>query len=366
MKIPHSFITATALAAVSLSGCNDADTPDRARTAAEVPVIVESLQFEPFRTRLEAVGTSRALQSVELYPATAGDVVAVYFEPGAAVGAGDVLVELDSREERLALELATVQLDNAERLYDRYQRSSSSGAVLPTVLDEAETAVASARIELERARVALDDRTIRAPFDGFVGVTEVDPGDRINTDTLVTTLDNRSSILVSFDAPETFVSTLLPGASVDLQTWTARRASAYGEIVDIGSRIDPQNRTFTVRARVDNADDRFRPGMSFRVIADIEGDSYPVINETGLQWGADGAYIWAVRNEQAARVPVEIIQRREGRVLIDGDIELGTVVVVEGIQRMRDGIDLSYENAQLASERDRAEDRQDGRSAGSD
>ena len=234
------------------------------------------------------------------------------------------------------------------------------------MLDEAETAVASARIELERARVALDDRTIRAPFDGFVGVTEVDPGDRINTDTLVTTLDNRSSILVSFDAPETFVSTLLPGASVDLQTWTARRASAYGEIVDIGSRIDPQNRTFTVRARVDNADDRFRPGMSFRVIADIEGDSYPVINETGLQWGADGAYIWAVRNEQAARVPVEIIQRREGRVLIDGDIELGTVVVVEGIQRMRDGIDLSYENAQLASERDRAEDRQDGRSAGSD
>jgi len=332
-----------------LAACSGGADTAPIRVSSAAPVIVEPLRFEPVRTRLEAVGTSRALQSVELYPEAAGNVVAVHFDPGEAVEAGTVLVELDSRDERLALDLAAVQLADARRLLDRYQRSSASGAVLPTVLDQAETAVATAEIELERAQVALDDRSISAPFAGFVGATEVDPGDRISSDTLVTTLDNRNSILVSFNVPETFVGTLVPGSRVDLQTWKTRKASAYGEVVDVGSRINPQNRTFTARALVDNGDDRFRPGMSFRVVAEVEGHSYPVVDETGVQWGADGAYVWSVRDERAVRVPVEIIQRRQGRVLIDGDLEPGAIVVVEGIQRMRDGADLSIVESQFAS-----------------
>ena len=276
------------------------------------------------------------------------------FEPGQAVTEGDVLLELDSREQRLAVELAKVRFEDAKRLYDRYQRSAESGAVVPTVLDQAQTAVLTTEIELEQAKVALADRTMRAPFSGFVGGTEVDPGDRINTSTLVTTLDDRSAILVGFDVPEAFVGQLRDGTPVSLEPWSARELGAEGEIVDIGSRIDPQTRTFVARARVNNAADEFRPGMSFRVNAELAGQLYPVITETGLQWGADGAYIWSVVDDQATRVTVQVVQRRQGRVLVDGEIDSNAVIVTEGIQRVREGLEVTYEGRSFAGSADRA------------
>jgi multidrug efflux pump subunit AcrA (membrane-fusion protein) len=89
--------------------------------------------------------------------------------------------------------------------------------------------------------------------------------------------------------------------------------------------------------------------MSFRVAMDLEGTPYPVIPETGVQWGADGAYIWSVVERRAHRVPVTIIQRQQGQVLVEGDnLKEGDLIIVEGVQRMREGIDVSYEPASLA------------------
>lgn len=337
-------VTITSAMLIGLTACAEApvDTPLRPAEPS-VRVIVQPLQFEPERTRVEAVGTSRAKRSVDIYPATSGEVVAVDFEPGQFVKNGQVLVELDRRQEELAVRLARLQLEDAERLYDRYQRSADSGAVVQTVLDEAGTAAKSARVELERAEIALADRTIRAPFAGYVGATEVDRGDRININTMITTLDDRSSLLVSFEVPEAFIGELTVGEEARLETWNSRSPVVYGEIVDIGSRIDPLTRTFIARARVQNVTDNLRPGMSFRVAADIDGERYPVVAETGVQWGSDGAYVWSIEHGEATRVPVEVVQRREGRVLISGDLRDGDIVVVEGIQRMQEGIAVTYE-----------------------
>lgn len=347
--------TWAALAVIAaLSGC--ADEPQSGAPSAvarTVPVIVEPLRFEHARTRVEAVGTSRAVLSAELYPAASGEVVAVHLEPGQFVQAGDVLVELDRREQELAVRAARLRLEDAERLFDRYRRSADSGAVLPTTLDAARTAAETARVELERARIALEDRSIEAVFDGHVGATEVDPGDRIGPDTLITTLDDRSALLVSFDIPEAFIGELDTGDVVRLETWSTSLPSVTGEIVDIGSRVDPQNRTFVARARVDNADDRLRPGMSFRVDVDVQGERYAVISETGVQWGTGGAYVWSIVDGTASRVPVQVIQRREGRVLVDGDLDSDDIIVVEGTQRMRDGVLVSYDAERLAAARKR-------------
>ena len=321
-----------------------------------MPVIAEQIGFEYARTRVEAVGTSRAVLSAELYPATSGEVIAVNFEPGQAVRAGDVLVELDRREDELAVRAARLRLEDAERLYDRYQRSADSGAVLPTTLDAARTAAETARVELERAVLALEDRSIEALFDGHVGVTEIDPGDRIGPDTLITTLDDRSSLLVSFDVPEAFIGEVRVGDSVRLETWSSSMPGITGKIVDIGSRVDPLNRTFVARARVANAGDMLRPGMSFRVNADMQGERYAVIAETGVQWGVGGTYVWSIVDGTATRVPVQVIQRREDRVLVDGDFDGGDLIVVEGSQRMRDGVAVSYDPTRLAE--------QNGQSAG--
>lgn len=342
--------TMFALAALlTLVACDESQTDSPARSAKPaVPVIVEALQFEAERTSVEAVGTSRAIRSVDVYPATSGEVIAVDFEPGQFVTEGDKLVELDRREEKLAVELARLRLVEAERLFDRYRRSADSGAVVPTVLDEAHAAVETAKLELQRAEIALADRTVRAAFDGFVGTTEIDRGDRIDTSTMITTLDDRRTLLVAFEVPETLIGELAVGEKARLETWDSRVPVVEGEIVDIGSRIDPQARTFVARVRVANENDTLRPGMSFRVAADIDGELYPVVAETGVQWGADGAYVWSVADGTATRVPVQVVQRREGRVLVKGDFSRGDIVVVEGIQRMQEGVSVTYDSPRVA------------------
>lgn len=338
------------LAALLAAGCSETSAPVDSRADRAVNVIVEPLAFERARTRVEAVGTSRARLSAEIYPASAGEVVAIDFEPGQFVRKGDLLVELDRREEELAVQLAEIRLEDAERLYERYRRSAESGAVIQTVLDEARTAAETARVELQRARIALADRTIKAVFDGHVGATEADPGDRVSTNTLVTTLDDRSSLLVSFDIPEMFIGELAVGDRVRLETWSGNIPEVMGAIVDIGSRIDPRNRTFAARAEVINESDLLRPGMSFRVRVEMQGELFAVINETALQWGADGAYVWSVVDGNAVRTPVEIIERREGRILVEGSLLRGDIIVVEGTQQMRDGVAVSYDRARFATE----------------
>ncbi len=319
-----------------------------AETGQAVRVIAEPMRFEPARTRVEAVGTSRALQSAEIHPAAAGEVVAVNFEPGQFVKQGEVLVELDSRDEKLAVELAAVRLADVELLFDRYRRSGDTGAVTVTQLDAAKSQVDAARIELGRAQVALDDRFIKAPFAGHVDVTDVDPGDRITESTVVTTLDDRSSLLVNFAVPEVLVGELESRDEVSLVAWNRDESALAGKVVELGSRIDPATRTFVARAIVDNSGDSLRPGMSFRVSINIEGRAYPVIAETAVQWGADGAYVWLIVEGVAERREVRIVQRRQGRILVDGDIGAGDLVVIEGIQRMRDSVPVEYETSGLA------------------
>lgn len=338
-----------------IAGCGESDSRTGGRDInAAVQVIVEPLRIDSTSTRLEAVGTSRAVRSIEIFPATSGEVIAVNFQPGQFVESGDILVELERREEELAVALAEVQLEDAERLFDRYQRSADSGAVLPTTIDAARTAVESARIALERARVALDYRTIRAPFSGYVGLTDVDPGDRITTSTQVTSLDDRSALLVSFEVPEALNSEIRVGNPVEIRSWNTREPAGAGIVEDIGSRIDPATRTFVVRARVENGEDRLRPGMSFRVAVDVAGNRHPVVAETAVQWGADGAYVWVAQDGRAERVPVSIVQRAQGRVLINTQLEPETLIVVEGVQRLRSGVDVTYEPPTVASSDDGA------------
>lgn len=332
------------LALAAISACDDPPTGESVSLRAPVRVIAEPLEFASAVTRVEAVGTSRALRSIELHPAASGEVVAVNFEPGTRVARGDVLVELDSRDEKLAVELAKVRLADAERLYDRYQRTGTSGAVLPTEIDAASTQVEAARIELGRARVAYDDRFIEAPFDAFVDYTEVDPGDRINPDTVITTLDDRSTLLVSFEVPEVMIGQIAVGDQVALTPWNQSPAELTGKVVEIGSRIDPAKRTFIARATVDNSSDRLRPGMSFRVSVNVQGQAYAVIAETAIQWGADGAYVWIVRDGHAQRTPVKIVQRQQGRALVDAVLTRGDIVVVEGVQRMREGTPVEFDS----------------------
>jgi RND family efflux transporter MFP subunit len=208
-------------------------------------------------------------------------------------------------------------------------------------VDEARTALEAARIAVREAEVALEDRTVTAPFAGHVGFIDADVGDRVSPDQPVTTLDDRSALLVRFSLPESALGRIAVGQAVDIAPWSHADAPLKGRLIDIGSQVDPETRSVAVRARLDNPDAVLRPGMSFAVGMDLTGPTRPLVPEIAVQWGAEGPFLWVVRGGQAAREPVRIVQRQQGVVLVEGHLEDGEPVVVEGIQRMRPGIDVT-------------------------
>lgn len=313
-----------------------------------VRVVVHRPELRPERTRIEAVGTAEAIRSATLYPATAGEVVGAGIAPDQLVAEGDLLLELDKRNEELAVDLAKVRLRSARQLLQRYESTGGSGVVPASTIDDARSAVEEARIALRQAEVALTDRMVIAPFAGHVGITDVEIGDRIGPEVAIATLDDRSAVLVSFAIPEIFLERVAIGQPVSVSTWGARDGTYQGQIVELGSRIDPVSRSFTARARVPNEDDRLRPGMSFAVLFDLLGERYPLVPEVSVQWGGEGAYLWVIRDGKANREAIRVVQRQEGTVLVDADVAAGEAVVVEGIQRMRPGLEVLVEEASEA------------------
>lgn len=351
MQHATSMLRHTAMALlITLAACGEKAQTGRdssTERSRAVPVAAAPLSFDELVTRLEAVGTSEALKSVSLYPEAAGEVVGVHFEPGDHVESGDTLLELESRDQKLALELAEVRLEETRRLYDRYDRANRSVdlTVPETTVDTARTALETARIERDLAQVALERRFVQAPFSGHVGITDVEVGDRIDTTTAITTLDDRSRLQVSFDAPESFVGQLAVSDPVTVTTWRSDGEPVQGTVVEVDSRINPVSRAFRVRASVPNEGDRLRPGMSFRVALSLNRGRFPAVSEVAVQWGAEGPYVWVAEDSVARRVPVRLVERLKGRVLVEGELAQGDMIIGEGVQSMREGLALRVMDA---------------------
>lgn len=300
-------------------------------------VVMQPVGFERIQRNVESVGYAEATRSVALYPAVGDLVLAVNFQPGDQVEAGDVLVRLDDRRQQVELERTRIQLEDAERTVRRLTSSRQQGAVPQSELDSAITARDLLKVAVREAEIAYEDRQVRAPFTGIVGITDVEAGDRITEQTLVTTLDKRDELYIDFNAPEVAIELLQQGADLTVRPWTSRNTDIDAEIVDIDSRVDATNRTIRVRAKIDNSNDLWRPGMSFRVALLYQGDSFAVVPEAALMWSADGAYVWVEKDGKAQRVDVNIQQRLEGRILVAGNLQLGDNLIVEGVQSIRPG-----------------------------
>lgn len=300
-------------------------------------VITQPIGFERIQRHVEAVGYAEAKRSVALYPAVNDLVLEVNFKPGQRVKKGDVLVRLDDRQQQVNLERARIQLEDAERTVKRLTTSRQQGAIAQSELDQAITARDLMKVALREAQVAYEDRQVKAPFDGIVGITDVEPGDRITTQTLITTIDQRDQLHIDFNAPEAALELLLLGAELQVRPWANRNTTIPAEIVEVDSRINMTDRTIRVRAAVDNSQDLYRPGMSFRIGLTYYGDNFAVVPESALMWSTDGAYIWLEKEGKAHRVNVNIQQRLAGRILVEGAIQLGDTLIVEGIQSLRHG-----------------------------
>ncbi|SNY41718.1 RND family efflux transporter, MFP subunit [Arsukibacterium tuosuense] len=311
-------------------------------------VISMPVEFERVSNRIEAVGSAEAVQSVVIYPAVADKVTAINFIPGQKVQRGDILLELDARRQRVAVDRARIQLADAERTVERLTTSRRQGAIAQSELDDAITARDLINVALTEAETELEDRTVRAPFAGVVGLTDVEVGDRITLQTAITTLDNREQLLINFRAPETALAMLQQQPELTLQPWQGAAINLQAEISQVDSRIDDVNRTIRVRALLDNSADRYRPGMSFRVKLEVRGEAYAVIPEAALLWGATGAYVWLELDNKAKKVDVQIKQRLSGRLLVSAELNEGDMLITEGVQSLRAGQPVQAANVQRA------------------
>lgn len=317
-----------------------ADTPAKAaseRADPGIPVIVAEVTGRPDDVRVQAVGTGAAVRSVTVRSQVPGQAERIMFDAGDRVERGQPLVRLDDRQEQLALDLAEVRLRDAQRNVDRLQKLRNRGSAAGVTLEDAETAAALARIERDQAASALAKRTVRAPFAGVTGIPLIDPGSRIDEQTPVVNLDDRSSIRVRFDVPEEYLARLPVGSLIEARTPAFADRMFEGTVVEIDSRVDALSRTAPVRAEIPNSDDLLRPGMSFGVSARLPGEIRAAVPQLALQWARNGAYVWRVRDGAAEQAEVRLLGREAGLALVEGDIAPGELVVIEGVQRLRPG-----------------------------
>jgi RND family efflux transporter MFP subunit len=310
-----------------------------------IEVIAQPVGVALANARTSAIGDGRAIRSVAVMPLSTGRLTDVLVFPGDRVSAGEVIARLDAQSEAIELARTELSLADAESNLERFERLRGTGAATEVQLREAQLALEKARLEVRNAQLELERRNIVAPISGLVGILPVEMGMQVGTQTEIATIDDRSRILVDFRVPERFVGRIDVGDRVNATALARPELDLGGEIVALDNRIDRASRTLRVQAALDNSDDTLRAGMAFSLVIGFAGEPHPAIDPLAIQWGADGAFVWVVREGRAVRVPVRIVQRSSEHVLVAAQIEAGELVVTEGIQRLRDGLEVTIHGA---------------------
>lgn len=300
-------------------------------------VVVAEVTQARLNARVTAIGDGRALRSVAVRSDATGMIRELAVAPGSYVEAGTPIAQLDDAAEQIALERARLMVANAAGNLARLQSLSTSGSVSAVQLREAELAVRTAELEVDQAEYDLAQRRIVAPIAGWVGLLEIDPGDRIGTQDTIAVLTDRSSILIDFRVPERFIDRLTIGLPIEVTPLARPEIRLDGQIVAMDNVVDRASRTLRVQGRLDNADDRLRAGQAFGVALNFPGDPLPSVDPLAIQWSGEGAFVWLMREGAAVRVPVAIRQRNSDSVLVEGALEPGDQVIVEGVQTLRPG-----------------------------
>lgn len=334
--------------AVADAASSESDKPQRRRGGPQGAVVTTPVVEITINDRLSAIGTSTALQSVAVTPYTSGTLTEVLVQSGATVKPDDVIAKLDSDAEEIAVERAANGLKDAEARLQRMEQLRKSNTATAVQVTDAELTVDNARLQLREAQLALSRRSIETPIGGVVGILPITAGNYVTSQSVIATIDDRSEVLVDFWVPERYASAIRVGSPITA-TSVARPGETFeGVISAVDNRIDIDSRTLQVRARFPNEADKLRAGMSFQVSMKFPGDNYPAVDPLAVQWGSDGAFVWAVRDGKGVRVPINIIQRNTDSVLVDAALTPADEVVTEGIHLVRQGADVTVANRKQA------------------
>jgi membrane fusion protein (multidrug efflux system) len=307
------------------------------RGAAPITVITATARNRDINVGIEAIGTANSNEAVSITSRTSNIVTAIHFSDGQTVKAGQVLVELDREQASADLAVATAAFDESRSQFNRGRELVATQVLSKAQYEQIEATMKANEARVAAAQARLSDTYIRAPFTGGVGMRRISLGALINPGTVITTLDDTSSIKVDFAVPEAHVGRLRVGQNVLARTNAYPNRKFTGRVVSIDSRVDAAIRAVTVRAVVANNDAALKPGMFLTV--ELSQDNRPVlaVPEEAVVPEQARQFVYVIDGGVARKREVTLGRRVPGFVEITSGLAAGDHVVVEGTIKLRDG-----------------------------
>jgi len=311
------------------------------------PVAVAATAVKPTEVpvALETVGSLRAVREVVLAPELAGRIVTLHFESGARVRAGDRLVQLYDAPERADRAAAQARASLARSELARSVTLASTGVEPKQLLERRQADVDQAAASMQQLDARIAQKSIRAPFDGQLGVRQVSLGQYLNPGDAIATLADIDQLLVDFSLPQQELAQVRVGATVRITTDAFPERSFTAKVNAVEPRINPDTRNLQAQAVLANGDGALRPGMHVNVALELPpGREALVLPATAVQSSSTGDSVVVVRGDQpehagTAEVLSVTIGRRIGdRVVVVQGLEPGAVVITEGQLRVQPGM----------------------------
>lgn len=318
------------------------------------PVFIVQVKKDKFEDRVEALGTLRANETIVLTATVTESVTAVNFEDGQRVKAGDILIEMTSRQEAAELDAAQALAEESRRQLERLQPLVKDGAASKSVLDQRQREYDTAKAGLDEVKSRISDRVITAPFDGVLGLRNISVGAVLQPGMKITTLDDDNIMKLDFSVPAVFLSAMKIGLEVEAESNSFEGQTFKGTIASMDSQIDPVTRSITVRALIPNEHHILKPGLLMSV--DILKDPREAIilpEESIIPLGREN-HVFVVETidgkETAKKRIVKLGARRPGEVEVLDGLKEGEKVVTHGTMNVADGAVVTISATQTGKE----------------
>ena len=322
---------------------------------AVTTVVCQPAQWE---STIQAVGNVAPVQGVTLSADQPGVVAKVNFQSGSRVAAGQVLVQLDTRQEHAQLAAAAARRDLAKSTLDRSKKLVDDGAISQAEFDQANAQFKDADATVGVIQASIDRKTIRAPFAGITGIRRVNVGQYLNSGDPVVPLQALDRMYVDFTVPQDQVTSVRPGASVQVAD-SGSVALATGKITAVNPVADEATRNVQVQATFSNAHGKLRPGMYVTVLI-MTGRAHPVfaVPASAINYAPYGNSVFIVEQVKGPDgkpykgVRQQFVQLGEGRgdqVAVLSGIKPGEEVVTSGVFKLRTGAAVVVNNTVMPS-----------------
>jgi membrane fusion protein (multidrug efflux system) len=317
---------------------------------AAMVVEAAKVMLQSLPQTITAVGSLRSDESITVRPEVAGRIRDIAFQEGQHVAKGATLVRLDPAVNAAEVEQARANLKLAQSKYNRAVELSQQNFISGQARDEAENnlRVAEAAVALAAARLAKTE--IKAPFSGIIGLRVVSVGDYVKEGQDVVNLESIDPLKVDFRVPEIYLSQVQVGQTLTVALDALPGKSFEGRVLAVNPLIDAAGRSVVLRAVVRNTDASLRPGMFARVkLITRDAKEALVVPEQAIVPQGDEQYVFRVVDGKAARVKIDIGQRRDGKVEVLKGLGPSDVVVTAGQLKLRDGVPVTIANLGAAA-----------------